>query len=85
MIGYGSRLTRDLVLAAQHRASVFKNESVTNAVHGFEVNGMGRVWLEFLTQPQNAVIDRAGAGIVFKAPDLIQEFVPRDRPPGLVT
>jgi hypothetical protein len=26
------------------------------------------------------VIDRAGAGIVFKAPDLVQEFVPRDHP-----
>jgi hypothetical protein len=27
------------------------------------------------------VIDRAGARIVFKAPDLVQEFVPRDHPP----
>jgi hypothetical protein len=42
---------------------------------------MGRIWLEFLTQSQNVVIDRAGAGIVFKAPDLIQEFIPGDHPP----
>jgi hypothetical protein len=50
-------------------------------MHGLEVNGMGRIRLEFPPQPQNAVIDRAGAGIVFKAPDLVQEFVPRDHPP----
>jgi len=59
----------------------FENEFVTNTMHGLEVNGTRRVRLEFLTQPQNVVIDCAGAGIVFKAPDLVQEFVPRDHPP----
>jgi hypothetical protein len=50
-------------------------------MHGLEVNGAGRIRFELLTQPQNAVIDCAGARIVFKAPDLVQEFVPRDHPP----
>ena len=50
-------------------------------MHGLEVNGICRIRFEFLSQPQNVVIDRAGAGIVFKTPDLVQEFVPRDYPP----
>ena len=65
----------------RHRPAGFENESVTNPMHGLEVNGTGRIRLELLAQPQNVVIDRAGAGIVFKAPDLVQEFVPRDHPP----
>jgi hypothetical protein len=64
-----------------HSPTVFENEFVTNTMHGLEVNGTGRIWLEFLAQPQNVVINRASAGIIFKAPDLIQEFVPGDHPP----
>jgi hypothetical protein len=52
-------------------------------MHGLEVNGMGRIRLKFLTKPQNVVIDCASGGIVFKAPDLVQEFVPRDNPPRI--
>jgi hypothetical protein len=51
--------------------TVFENEFVTNTMHGLEVNGTGGIWLEFLAQPQNVVINRASAGIIFKAPDLI--------------
>ena len=59
----------------------FENEPVTNTMPGLEVNGICRIRRELLTQPQNVVIDRADAGIVFKAPDLVREFVPRDHPP----
>ena len=75
MIGY---VTRSLL---SHSPPGFENESVTNTMHGLEVNGVGRIQFELLTQPQNAVIDCPGARIVFKAPDLVQEFVPRDHPP----
>jgi hypothetical protein len=61
----------------------FENEFVTDTMYGLEVNGPSRIQLKFFTQPQNAVIDRAGAGIVFKAPDLVQEFVSRDSPPRI--
>jgi hypothetical protein len=64
-----------------HSWSVFKNEFVTNTMHGLEVKGTAGIRLEFLAQPQNVVINRACAGIIFKAPDLIQKFVPGDRPP----
>jgi hypothetical protein len=50
-------------------------------MHGLEVNGTAGIWLEFLAEPPNVVINRACAGIMFKAPDLIQEFVPGDHPP----
>jgi hypothetical protein len=50
-------------------------------MHGLEVNGTGGIRLEFLTQPQNVVIDCAGGGIVLESPDLVQQFVPRDHPP----
>jgi hypothetical protein len=42
-----------------------------------EMNGTGGIRLEFLTQPQNVVIDRAGGGIVLETPDLVQQFIPR--------
>jgi hypothetical protein len=59
----------------------FENEFVTNTMHGLEVNGVGRIRLEFVSQPANVVIDCAGARIVFEAPDMAQEFIPRDYPP----
>jgi hypothetical protein len=64
-----------------HSPAGFENELVTNTMHGLEVNGMGRIRFELLTDPQNAVIDCAGARIVFEAPDLVQEFVPREYTP----
>jgi hypothetical protein len=80
MIGYLTRATPYSLLS--HSPAGFENEPVANTMHGLEVNGLGRIQFELLTQSQNAVIDCAGAGIVFKAPDLVQEFVPRDHTPG---
>jgi hypothetical protein len=38
-------------LALSHDRAGFENELVTLTVHGVEVNGMGRIQLQFLAQP----------------------------------
>ena len=52
-------------------AAGFENELITHTVYGVEVNGACRIQLQFLPQPQNVVIDRAGAGVVVIPPNLI--------------
>jgi hypothetical protein len=69
------------MFVAQLQARRLRDEFVTDAMYGLEVNGMGGIPLEFLSQSQDLVIDGAGAGVIIKTPDLVQEFVPRDHPP----
>src|ERR1700757_2204275 len=45
-----------------------RNEFVTHPAHGLEVNRIGRIGLEFLTQLQNVIVDRTSARIVVVAP-----------------
>src|SRR5262252_33468 len=51
---------------------------VAGPVNCYEVLGLRRFSFEFLTQPQNMVVDRAGARIVFVAPHFIEQFVARN-------
>src|SRR5215472_684710 len=51
---------------------------VAGTVNCYEVLGLRRFSFEFLTQPQNMVVDRAGARIVFVTPHFIEQFVARN-------
>jgi hypothetical protein len=54
-------------------------EFVSNATHSSKVFGTGRFWLQFLTQLQNVVVDRAGTRIKAVSPNFIEKFIPRDQ------
>src|SRR5215467_1630863 len=48
---------------------------VAGSVNCYEVPRLRRFSFEFLAQPQNMVVDRAGARIVLVAPHFIEQFV----------
>lgn len=58
-----------------------RQELVTNAAHSSKMCRPRRLSLEFLTQPQNMVVDGARARIVLVSPHLVKQFVAGNRSP----
>src|SRR5690606_1274183 len=56
------------------------DKAVADAVHGFDEAGSGGVVAEFLAQPLDVHVHRAGRAGVIVSPDVSQQFVPGEDP-----
>jgi len=62
-----------------------RQKLVACAVDGYEMYGLSGILFEFSTEPQNMIVDGAGAGIVFVAPDFIEQLIARDDQPWILS
>jgi hypothetical protein len=60
-----------MVMEVRFTLAVLRQKLVARAVNGYEMYGLRGILFEFLTEPQNMVVDGAGAGIVLVAPNII--------------
>src|SRR5215470_382891 len=58
--------------------SGLRQKFVARTANRYEVPWLRRFSFEFLTKPQNMVVDRSGARVVLVAPHLIEQFVARN-------